>query len=260
MGDVSYKPLIDDMTFSYSRINSYDSCPYGWKLNYIDQYTKESKFYSSYGSLMHDILELYYNGKLSKSQLPVEFLIRFSTEVKGLRPSPNIVESYLNKGLEYLRNIKDFELTTLAVERRFNFDIKGIPMTGFIDYLGEKDGDIYLIDHKSHELKPRSGRVKPTAKDRELDEYLRQLYLYSIAVEQEFNKKPAYLCFNCFKSGVLIKEKFDEQKQQEAIQWAVDTVEKIKNDTDFDPNYDYFYCRWICDQTRNCDVYEEYSK
>jgi len=260
MGDVNYRPLIEDMTFSYSRINSYESCPYGWRLNYIDQYRKENKFYSSYGKLMHSILEQYYNGKITKPQLPVEFLTRFSTEVKGVRPSGKIVQSYLNKGLNYLRNADKFDLNTLAVEKKFNFEVEGIPMTGIVDYLGEKDGDIYLIDHKSHELKPRSGRLKPTVKDKELDDYLRQLYLYSEAIRQEFGKYPAFLCFNCFKNGELIKEKFDQQKFEETIQWVVETVEKIKNDTDFDPNYDYFYCKWICDQSCNCEVYEDYSK
>lgn len=259
MGDVNYRPLIEDMTFSYSRINSYNSCPYGWKLKYIDQYRKEWKFYSSYGSLMHRILEKYYNGKLAKPQLPVEFLTRFSTEVKGARPSGNVVESYVNKGLDYLRNIEDFGLNTLAVEKFINFDINGIPMVGVIDYLGEKDGDIYLIDHKSHELKQRSGRVKPTVKDSELDNYLRQLYLYSVAVKQEFGKEPKYLCFNCYRNKTLIKEEFNELKFSEAIDWAVRIVETIKDDTDFEANYDYFYCRWICDQTQNCDVFEDYS-
>lgn len=260
MGDINYRPLIDDMKFSYSRINSYNTCPYGWRLNYIDQYSKEDKFYASYGSLMHSILEQYYNGKLDKPQLTVEFLTRFSTDVKGTRPSGKIVNSYISKGLDYLRGIKDFDLKTLAVEKEVTFNMEGIPMRGFIDYLGEKDGDIYLIDHKSHDLKPRSGKLTPTAKDKELDSYLRQLYLYSVAVKEEFGKFPTYLCFNCFKNGCLIKEQFQQQKYEEAVQWAIETVEKIKDDTDFEANYDYFYCKWICDQSKNCEVYEDYSR
>lgn len=259
MGDVNYRPLIDDMTFSYSRINAYNSCPYGWRLNYIDQRRKEDKFYASYGSLMHSILEKYYSGKLTKPQLPVEFLTRFSTDVRGVRPSGKIVDSYINKGLEHLRNVNDFGLNTIAVEKKITFNIEGIPMVGFIDYLGEKDGDIYIIDHKSHDLKPRSGKIKPTAKDRELDEYMRQLYLYSAAINEEFDRFPAFLCFNCFKTGSIIKEQFHQQDFEKAVRWAVETVEKIKNDTDFEANYDYFYCRWICDQSRNCEVFNDYE-
>ncbi len=257
MGDINYKPIIEDMTFSYSRIKSYETCPYGWRLNYIDQFTKEDKFYATYGSLMHDILEQYYGGKLTKPQLPVEFLTRFSTEVKGARPSGKIVDSYISKGLGYLRSFEEFGLNTLAVEKEITFNIEGIPMKGFIDYLGEKDGNIYLIDHKSHDLKQRSGRLKPTAKDKELDQYLRQLYLYSSWVNDTYGKFPSELWFNCFKSGEIVKDFFNPLAYEEAIKWAIDTIEMIKNDTDFDANYDYFYCRWICDQSNNCEVYED---
>ena len=257
MGDINYSPLIEDMTFSYSRINSYKSCPYAWFLNYIDKMKKRDLFYSSYGNLMHDIIAKYYKGEITKSEMPVEFLTRFSTDVKGVRPSASIVEKYVDSSLEYLRNFEEFGLNTVAVEEKVNFQIDGIPMIGFIDYIGEKDGDYIIVDHKSHSLKPRSGRKKPTVKDKELDEYLRQLYLYSTAVKDRYGKFPKELWFNCYRSGIVIKEPFDEEKYNEAVEWATSTIEEIKGDADFYDNYDYFYCRWICDQALNCEVFWE---
>ena len=257
MGDVNYRPLIDDMVFSYSRIKSYVQCPYGWKLNYLDGFSKEKKFYTTYGSLMHKVLEKFFAGKISQKEMKLEFLTRFSDEVKGKRPSANVVSSYIASSLEYFDSFEDFDLKTLAVEKRVTFNIEGIPMTGTIDLIGEHDGDIYIIDHKSHELKPRSGRVKPTIKDQELDEYLIQLYLYSTAIYDMYGKYPKELWFNCFRFGRVIKEPFSIDKYNQAVKWVVDTVEKIKEDSDFLDNYDYFYCRWICDQAHNCEVYEE---
>ena len=35
MGDICYAPLIDDMTWSYSRVKSFEDCPYKWFLKYI---------------------------------------------------------------------------------------------------------------------------------------------------------------------------------------------------------------------------------
>lgn len=35
MGEVNYKPIIQDMTWSYSRIKSFNDCPYRWFLKYI---------------------------------------------------------------------------------------------------------------------------------------------------------------------------------------------------------------------------------
>jgi hypothetical protein len=206
---------------------------------------------------MHDIIAKYYNGTITKPEMPVEFLTRFSTDVKGIRPAGKVVEKYVQSGMDYLRNFNDFGLNTIAVEKHVYFVVGEIPMTGFIDYIGEKDGDYYIVDHKSHELKPRSGRLKPTVKDQELENYLKQLYLYSTAVRNEYGKFPTELWFNCYRSGVVIKEQFDPQKYEETCSWATEMVEKIKNDSDFEANYDYFYCRWICSQNRNCEVFEE---
>lgn len=258
MGDISYKPLIEDMTFSYSRINSYNSCPYGWKLNYIDTNRNEQKFYGSYGNLMHDVIAKYYNGEVTKPMMSVEFLTRFSAEVKGARPAGKIVERYIEQGLEYLRNFSEFGLECIAVEEKVRFHVGGIPMQGFIDFIGKDEyGNFIIIDHKSHDLKQRSGRLKPTVKDKELDSYLRQLYLYSTAVKEIYGEFPTELWFNCYRSGEIIKERFDPEKYDEALRWAAKTVETIKNDTDWEANYDYFYCRWICNQSCNCEVFEE---
>ena len=54
-------------------------------------------------------------------------------------------------------------------------------MQGVIDLVGRSDtGGLVIVDHKSRALKPRSKRKKPTKTNQELDEYLRQLYLYAV--------------------------------------------------------------------------------
>lgn len=255
MGDISYKPLIEDMTFSYSRINLYHSCPFAWKLNYIDCLKREKKFYSTFGSLVHSVLEKYLKHKITKSEMPVEFLTRFSTDVKGVRPSSKIVESYISNSLAYLNSFKDFDINIIGVEEKINFEIQGVKMTGVIDVVGEKDGEYYIVDHKSHDLKQRSKRAKPTIKDKELDEYLRQLYLYSTAIKNKYGKYPKELWFNCFRTGTLIKEEFKIEGYNEAVEWAISTIDQIKEDTDFEINEEFFYCKYICDQSKNCDEY-----
>ena len=92
----------------------------------------------------------------------------------------------------------------VGVEKKVDFVVNGIPFVGYIDFLGEKDGDLYVVDNKSRILKPRSSRAKPTKADEELDAYLRQLYIYSAAVEEEYGKTPKSLCFNCFRDKLFI--------------------------------------------------------
>lgn len=253
MGVISYKPLIEDMTWSFSRVETFESCPYRWYLKYIRNCRDTDKFYASYGSFIHKIIERYYKGELEQNDMATEFLLGFSENVRGIRPNQAVVESYIDSGTEYLRNFKPFPFDMIAVEKRVDFEIEGIPFTGYIDFLGEKDGEFYIVDNKSRNLKPRSKRQKPTKNDIVLDEKLRQLYIYSAAVEQEYGKLPKALYFNCFKNGQFIEEPFSAEAYEEAKKWAVDTVRRIEDEEDFEANPEFFSCIYICGVSGKCD-------
>lgn len=259
MGEVSYLPLIEDMVWSYSRIESYDDCPYRFFLKYISKCTDTDKFYATYGSFMHKLIEKYYKGELSKDEMLTEFLTGFSSNVKGVRPPENTVQKYIKCGAEYLRSFQPFKYKMIDVEKRVDFDIDGLRFIGYIDYLGEDCGEYYIVDNKSRDLKPRSNRTKPTAKDRELDSMLKQLYIYSAAVKQEYGKFPKALCFNCFRTGVFIEEPFREDAYVEAINWAKNKVEEIKATDDFYPNREFFSCYYICGVSDDC-IYDQVAR
>lgn len=251
--------LFDDMVWSYSRINSFEFCPYGFYLRYVSQSSEEDMFYSSYGSFMHKLIERFYKGEYAdRSEMLDEFLAGFSESVKGFRPSESIVQKYIQCGIEYINTFEPFDCTTVAVERRVEFEIEGVRFVGVIDYIGEKDGNYILIDNKSRDLKPRSNRAKPTIKDKELDTMLKQLYLYSTYIKQEYGTFPVELRFNCFKNRCLIKEKFDVEKYKEAVEWAKTTIEQIKKTDDFYPSLDFFKCRYLCGVNAEC-VYHQMS-
>lgn len=252
MGEIHFKPLIEDMTWSYSRIKCFYDCPYRWFLKYIKHVDEKPQFYASYGSFMHKLLERYYKGELTKEEMQIKFLFGFSEEVKGERPQEGTVQKYIRRGSEYLRTFKPFPYNPLGVEKKVVFHIGRHPFVGYIDYLGEKDGELYIVDNKSRDLAPRSGRENPTRKDAELDELLRQLYIYSSAVEQEYGKLPKKLCFNCFKAGTFIEEPFSEAAYQEAIDWAQEGIEEIRDADDFSPCIEYFGCRYICGVNDEC--------
>lgn len=250
-----YKSLIEKMTWSYSRVDCFDTCRYKWFLRYIDDplgVNSKPMFYSSYGSFVHELIEGFYKGRYSKGELPMLFLSQFSRRVRGDRPPGNIVQKYIQAGLEYLKSFEPFPYNVVDVEKKVTFSVGGHKFIGFIDYLGERDGELYIVDNKSRDLKPRSRRKKPTQKDMELDEMLRQLYLYSAGVYEEFGKFPKALCFNCFKNGVFIEEPFSEERYEEALKWAEKTIDKITNATEFYPSLDYFFCRYLCEYQDEC--------
>ena len=261
MGDVIYKPIIDSMRWSYSRITSFENCPYAWYLRYLYGETEQQNFYASYGSFVHKLLERYFKGELPRQSLPTEFLMGFATNVEGKRPSEDIVGKYIESGYNYFKGFDGFEYETVDVECRLEFCIGQTEFVGFVDFLGkDSDGNLVVVDHKSRDLKPRSGRKKPTKKDEELSQYLRQLYLYSVGIEQKFGKLPTKLCFNCFKSGVFIEEPFNHDAFEQAKDWTVHEVRYIADETEFRPCLDWFYCNNLCGFKEVCCYYNDFMR
>jgi len=253
MSDEIYRPLIDDIVWSYSNLETFHDCKYRWFLKYIRRYKSEDKFYASYGLFMHTILEKFYLGLMSKSEMLRTFLMKFSTAVLGERPKDSIVQSYIKRGTEYLKSFEPLPYKVLAIEEKIDFTIGDNHFTCRIDYVGEDEqGNIIVVDNKSRDLKPRSTRKQPTLKDKELDSMLKQLYVYSAAIKEKYGKFPKYLCFNCFKANVFIKEQFDEQIYNETMKWVEDTIAEIKQTDDFYPNREYFACRYICGVSHEC--------
>lgn len=258
MGDMIYRPLIEGMRWSYSRLHSFEQCRYGWFLKYIHGTKKEEKFYASYGSFVHKLIELYYRGFFTAMELKGAFVTGFSESVLGIRPNDSIVTKYIAAGIRYFKDFRPVPFHVLEVEKKIQFEMDGIPMVAIIDILGEENGGLIIVDNKSRDLKPRSNREKPTVNDKVLDEMLRQLYIYACAVKAEYGRFPSALCFNCFKAGVFIREPFQKEKYDEAIQWAKDRIEEIKSEENFDPNPEYFFCKFLCDVSYDC-IYKDMS-
>lgn len=250
-----YKYLVDGMTWSYSRIGCFEMCRYKWFMKYICNCSGKEMFYASYGSFIHKLLERYYKGELKKDDLLPAFITGFSDNVKGERPSDSIVSSYITKGCEYFRNFERLPFHIIGVEKEIKFKIGNREFVGSIDLLGEKDGEIYIIDNKSRDLKPRSKRGKPTLKDLELDSMLKQLYLYSTAIKSDFGKYPKALCFNCFKSNTFIEEPFVMSDYENAQKWALEMINKIRNTEDFYPSIEFFQCKNLCELQDECEYF-----
>ena len=101
MGEVNYKPLIDDMVWSFSRADSYGSCPHRWYLRYIRRCKEKDKFYATFGSFMHKLIERYYNGDLAKEEMLTSFLKDFKKEtgltIKQIAERSNLPERTVSR-------------------------------------------------------------------------------------------------------------------------------------------------------------------
>ena len=255
--------LLDTMTWSFSRLNSFYNCPYEWKLRYIDCNKSENGFFGEYGSLIHKILEKYEKGELSLFELNDYYEEHFSENVPHDAP-PNkyvdIKQSYYEKGLDYFNNI-DLDLDkyeVLGVEKEVRFQIAGKDFVGYIDLLlKEKEtGKIIILDHKSASIKIlKNGKVSKSDQEH-VREFIRQLCLYAIPIIEEYGHVDE-LWWNLFKDKNWLKMPFNKEDYDEAIQWAEDTLKLIEAEKEWLPNNSSsYYCNYLCGQRNNACEYK----
>lgn len=255
--------LLDTMTWSFSRLNSFYNCPYEWKLRYIDCNKSENGFFGEYGSLIHKILEKYEKGELSLFELNDYYEEHFSENVPHDAP-PNkyvdIKQSYYEKGLDYFNNI-DLDLDkyeVLGVEKEVRFQIAGKDFVGYIDLLlKEKEtGKIIILDHKSASIKIlKNGKVSKSDQEH-VREFIRQLCLYAIPIIEEYGHVDE-LWWNLFKDKNWLKMPFNKEDYDEAIQWAEDTLKLIEAEKQWLPNNSSsYYCNYLCGQRNNACEYK----
>lgn len=255
MIDVSFLTQSPDWRWSYSRLQQFHSCKYGWLLKYVFEVPQRRLFFSEYGKLMHELVAGVLSGKATWQAAETEYTRQFHGVLQHHGPPGSIRSRYFMDGLRYFQeygaNLQGVQ--PLAVESYVEFDVGSHPFCRYIDLIARDENNaLCVIDHKSRTLKERGGRrVKSNAL---LDEYLRQLYLYSIPVGTKFGQ-PDYLVFNCFRSGTLVKEPFSHAAFEETIAWALQTIEGILQESDWLPCEDTWKCHYLCDMAEQCEYY-----
>ena len=245
--------LVDLMTWSYSRINTYLQCPYQFYLRYIECLDAAPMFFAEYGSLVHELLAGYYSGSITAHDALCEYLIQFTKKTAGICPSQSVKAGFFQDGITCMKALSPIEGSILDIEQRVEFSISGKPFIGFVDMVYEdNESGLCIMDHKSRALKPRSKRKKPTKTDIKLEFYLRQLYLYSIPIKEKYGRYPDFLEFNCYRTGNRIKEQFHIEGLEDAKSWAISTIDQIGREVQWKPNLEQWKCSYLCGQSHNC--------
>lgn len=257
-----YKEIIDKMRWSYSRLSSFDTCPYSFYLGYIinddDEYLSESNYYAEVGSFVHEILAKIFSGELSKDDAAQYFVDNFDKNVFY-----KVRESTMNKTFElcadYLSTeefnwIENYEI--LGVELKVEFNLFGYAFVGYIDLLlrDKRDGKIVVMDHKSMQYPfKQDGCVKKNA-EKSFNHYKMQMYLYCHAIKEKYGEFPKEITWNHFKDGGKFATiPFDNDEYNNAIKWLKDTIRKIEDEENFDAVLDYFYCTQLCNFRSTCE-------
>lgn len=235
--------------YSFSKLSSFNTCKYGYKLTYIDHVKGIGNCFSSYGSEVHSIMERYAKGEIELWDLSDVFEWEFDAAVPEKFPSlqfcPDMRKLYYEQGVTFLQNFPGYDdCNIMEVEESFDYDIDDWTFTGIIDLVFEdKDGRLIIQDYKSKS----SFKSK-----REQAEYARQLYLYSMHISKKFGRNPDILRFFLFRKNTIVDIKFDPRGVQEALSWARETVRAIRECWDYPPTCESFYGENLCNHREHC--------
>ena len=268
--------MLDDKTWSFSSVNSYENCPKCFYLSYLQDppLEKDQNAFAQWGTLGHSLFERYVNGELELYELGNTYENEYD-EAVTLRFPPNkyvdLGESYHDKGKDYFENWEGFpdNWELIESEREIHLDIEGNTFIGFIDLIvrDKNTGRYIVVDHKS----------KSKFKDeKEKEEYARQLYLYALYIKAEYGEFPSHLIFNMFRANDVVTIDFDEGSLEKAAEWFKTTIEKIKKDDKFldkitvlfrqkkkplkEFKKDDFFCNNLCSVRSYCNRSKFYKK
>lgn len=251
---------IKNMIWSYSRLTTYETCPYCFYLQYITEKSAYPSAFGQYGSFCHELLEVYFKGEIPDFLMLNYYSDHFMEYVTCDFP-PNkwkdLAQDYYQKGQAYFASfdgLEDKYKEIMEVEAEYVFDVGEYKFKGVIDLVAKNyDDELEIVDHKSKSA-PKSNR--------ELDEWYRQLYLYCIPVFNKYGVYPKRLNFNMFKLQDWYTEEFDMVRFEKAKQWAIDTIHAIEDDMRFDAgDPKSFWCDFICGMREHCpnsNMYKSY--
>lgn len=262
--------IISDLSgigrYSFSRLSTYHTCQYLYDKTYNHGRVEGAgNTFASYGTMAHAILESYLKDEIPLENLEERYVELFSEECSdGIQmyiPSKNggffekdLTELYYTGGLDFFQNFEGFEgMNVLGVEENFDIVLKYKDVVfifnGFIDLVAEKNGELYVIDHKS------KGKFKSAL---EKQEYRRQLALYALYASYKWKMPVKEGWFNQFRINHIEKFAMTEEVMLEALDWAVDTIKEIESEFLWLPNIsDRFYCRNLCDVREDCYYFQQ---
>jgi DNA helicase-2/ATP-dependent DNA helicase PcrA len=233
---------------SYSSISTYIECPLKYKLKYIDGLKEKPKPYFSFGSSLHSTLEFMYTFHPPPPTLEDVLKHYEDNWISKGYANDEEEEGYLIYGKKiltdyYNKHVEDIK-PPVAVEHRFNLEVQGIPVIGFIDRVDRLEGDkAEIVDYKS-------GKKLFTKSQVEENE---QLTFYQWAVEESIGLRVKKLTLYHLPSQTPVSSDARSQDRIDALKGKVLMVAHHIEEGDF-PAKEGRFCP--CDFPEYCPFYK----
>ena len=243
------------MTYSYSRLNSYNTCPYGFKLTYIDKLDRDQNAFAEYGLLVHEILEKMWLNKIDYKDMVQEYKDNYEYYLlHNFPPFPKGMNTkYYDAGLDFFQSVdlnKD-DFNVIMIEDTIYHTLKGIDLVVKPDAIIQEksSGKHILLDYKTSKLYGNS------YDDKKIEKYLIQMSLYSYILWLENNIEIQEIWIWFIRNQEIKKFKFDENLILKMIDWLESTYQKIQSDTEWVANNgkkNKYFCTWLCGVSHSC--------
>lgn len=235
-----FEPVdVDKMVFSYSRLSSYKTCPYGWFLQYSRKLEGVPNAFAQYGTLIHETLEKYFRDELKDYQLSQYYLDHFNQYVTANFPSifPKMRQQYFEEGERFF----DFfafdksKYEIICIEETYQNEKFNITPDLVLKEIAT--GEIILVDYK-------------TSKPEKAKEYATQMNLYIHFMNELKGFKISKIKIWFVRFDKWVELKIDTEK---AVQWMNDTIQQISEEKEWKAKPDKFFCPHLCSQRLNCN-------
>ena len=249
--------------YSHSRLTTFESCPYKYKLKYIDRVEIEDfeTIEAFLGSRVHSVLEKLYKDLLNGKENNLEELLEFYEQEWERQWSPDIVivkedytpENYREVGRQCLRDYYEqhhpfTDGKTVGIEERILVDLDEsgrYKLRGYMDRLVDKGGGVYEI----HDYKT-SSRL-PTQADADKD---KQLARYQLAVQETWpDVEEIRLVWHYLRFGKMLVSTRTAEQLEELRQETVEAIQTIEAATEFEPVKSVL-CNW-CEYKPICPLW-----
>ena len=224
-----------DRIWSYSRISTYVSEPWAYRMTYLDPAkVRTSNVYSIMGAWLHDVIQDYQEGKTNRDEMYEAFqdtIMKWRLEYPGYK--------FLNEKVEngYINNLDDYFKNTAKIpyevenEKPVYVTFKdndggNIVFIGYLDSIyTDSDGFFHILDYKSSSKGDYIGK--------KLKAHSKQLQLYAIGIHQlrgiPYDKiKLEFDMMKYYKVAYLQKNgKWKDSIQERSI-WVMSQEKKIR--------------------------------
>ena len=242
------------LTLSYSHIEAYQECPLKYKFLYIYHIPSKETAPLAFGTHIHQVLHKFFS--LIKQGEKPDLNILLEIYHSGWETTKYMdkyqEEEYKKAGefqlISFFEKNKENFTPPLHLEKRFDFEIENVIVTGAIDRIDKIEGNrVEVIDYKTGKPKGPS-YVKKSL----------QLSIYALAVKELFGYKPELLSFYYLTPNKKISTTRTEEELLETKKVILNVADQI-NKQIFEPKKG-FYCNW-CDYRWLCEdsFYNNYN-